>query len=400
MVEMDNMKASDKLKVTIILPHPLLSRDSGSLRILELLEYLPDYIELTILEKVFNYDVKEDNLAKFKILNQKFNIKLVSIKFIGHNLLIKSIDKVYSSVVLWLIMPLIIRLEGLIYRKKLDLLKDQDVIYLFDNRDVELIPLSSKARIIGTNHGFVYERIPRNKFKELIVKSVAKMTLMGMIFHRIKYWHLFPGITQKVGYMPVNKIILPLGIKSDEYISIKRGSAVKFLFVGQLKEGKGVITVLNAWNKGHIYDYATLTICGWGPSGDQLSKNSYKNVIFKGFISDSELRGLFSLSDIFVYPTRGDNFGFVILEALASGTHVLTTEIMSGLFDDFSDIGGLEYLHDDVSTFAQHMRTSAENIIKIRMQSDEIRKIVERDYGLDNVSKKLFNYFKEISKGE
>ena len=391
------MQASNKLKVTLVLPHPLFGRDSGSIRTLELLEYLPDNVELTILEKVFDHKIKEENVVKFRNLNKKHNIKLISINSMDHNIAINSTGKAYSPVVLWLIVPLIIKLEGFIFRKQLKFLNNQDVIYLFDNRDVELIPHGCKAKIVGTNHGFVYERIPRSKFKELIVKSMGKMTLMGLIFHRIKYWHLFPGITDKVGYIPRNNIIIPIGIKFNEYFSRKGSSDVKFLFAGQLKEGKGIKTVLDAWNKGHIYNYGTLTICGWGPLGDELSKNPYKNVIFKGFVSDNNLRDLFGQSDIFVYPTKGDNFGFVILEALASGMHVLTTDIMSGLFDEFHEIGALEYINDDVPSFEERMRISAENIIKIRAQSIEVRKIVEQYYGLDTVSNKLYNYFREIS---
>lgn len=392
------MDASNKLKVTFVLPHPLFGRESGSIRILELLEYLPDNVELTILEKVFDHKIKEENVAKFTDLNKKYNIRLISINSMEYNIVIYSTGKVYSPVVLWLIVPLIIKLYGFIFRKQLQFLNDQDVIYLFDNRDVGLVPHKCVSKIVGTNHGFVYERIPRSKFKELIVKSMGKMTLMGIIFHRIKYWHLFPGITDKVGYIPKNNIILPIGIKLDEYSSSKGGSDVKFLFAGQLKEGKGIKTVLDAWSQEHINNYGTLTVCGWGPLGDELSKNSPKNVIFKGFVSDNDLRNLFSQSDIFVYPTKGDNFGFVILEALASGMHVLTTEIMSGLFDEFQEIGALEYINDDVSSFEERMRISAENITTIRMQSIEVRKIVEQYYGLDTVSNKLYNYFKEISK--
>lgn len=386
-----------RLKVTFVLPHPLFGRDSGSTRTLELLEYLRDTIELTILEKVFSHKIKEENVTKFQNLNQKLNIKLISINTIGQNIFSYSTGKFYSPIVLWLIMPLINKLEGIIFRQKLKFLKEQDVIYLFDNRDVGLIPLGCKAKIVGTNHGFVYERIPRTKIKELIVKMMGKMTLMGLIFHRIKYWHLFPGITDKVGYKPKNSIVLPLGIKLNDYSLNKGGSYVKFLFAGQLKEGKGIKTVLEAWNMGHIYDYGTLTICGWGPLGDELSKIPYENVVFKGFVSDSELRAFFSQSDIFVYPTRGDNFGFVILEALASGMHVITTEIMSGLFDEFRDIGALEYMHDDAQTFSERMRISAENIAEIRMQSYAIRRIVEQKYGLEIVLSKLFDYLREIA---
>jgi len=78
-----------------------------------------------------------------------------------------------------------------------------------------------------------------------------------------------------------------------------------------------------------------------GALGEYIKSMNLKEVIFHRYVSDKELRDIYSLCDIFVYPIRGDAYGFTILETLASGMHVLTSEILRGLFDEYESGGYL-----------------------------------------------------------
>lgn len=50
-----------------------------------------------------------------------------------------------------------------------------------------------------------------------------------------------------------------------------------------------------------------------------------EHAIFPGFVSGPEKIALYAAADVFVLPTSQENFGFVIFEALAAGTPVVTT---------------------------------------------------------------------------
>jgi glycosyltransferase involved in cell wall biosynthesis len=48
-----------------------------------------------------------------------------------------------------------------------------------------------------------------------------------------------------------------------------------------------------------------------------------KKVIFTGFVSDSELRAIYSAAKVYACPSLYEGFGFTVLEAMACGTPVV-----------------------------------------------------------------------------
>ena len=61
--------------------------------------------------------------------------------------------------------------------------------------------------------------------------------------------------------------------------------------------------------------------------GDLIKKLGIEQeVIFTGFISDAQLRQLYNMAEVFVFPSFYEGFGFPILEAFCCGTPVITAE--------------------------------------------------------------------------
>lgn len=65
----------------------------------------------------------------------------------------------------------------------------------------------------------------------------------------------------------------------------------------------------------------TKLIVGDGPAREQLSK-TYPDAVFVGAKQGEELATIYASADVFVFPSRTDTFGLVLLEALASGVPV------------------------------------------------------------------------------
>jgi len=54
-----------------------------------------------------------------------------------------------------------------------------------------------------------------------------------------------------------------------------------------------------------------------------------RDVIFPGYLTDAELRYLYNLTDAFLYPSFYEGFGFPVVEAMACGASVVTSNVSS-----------------------------------------------------------------------
>ena len=82
----------------------------------------------------------------------------------------------------------------------------------------------------------------------------------------------------------------------------------------------------------------TKLIVGDGPDLDRLKKE-FPNVVFLGKQIGEELARSFAGSDVFVFPSRTDTFGLVLLEAIASGLPVAAFPV-PGPLDVIGATGG------------------------------------------------------------
>ena len=107
----------------------------------------------------------------------------------------------------------------------------------------------------------------------------------------------------------------------------------KILFVGRLAKIKGVDILLKAFNKLlPKYPQAILYIVGKGEYKSDLERltktlSIEKSVRFLGFVPDEDLPRYFKSCDIFVVPSFRENQPITILEAMASHSPVIATNI-------------------------------------------------------------------------
>ena len=88
-----------------------------------------------------------------------------------------------------------------------------------------------------------------------------------------------------------------------------------WLYVGRVAVEKNIQAFLDLNLEG------TKVVVGGGPMLDEL-KAKYKSVRFLGPKFGDELAALYAQADVFVFPSKTDTFGLVVVEALAAGTPV------------------------------------------------------------------------------
>jgi glycosyltransferase involved in cell wall biosynthesis len=103
------------------------------------------------------------------------------------------------------------------------------------------------------------------------------------------------------------------------------------LFIGTLEPRKNVLTLIKAFDrikeKGIVEELVIIGKKGWlfEETLEYLRCSKFNSQIhYLGHVEDYALPSIYSLAEIFVYPSLYEGFGYPILEAMACGTPVIT----------------------------------------------------------------------------
>ncbi len=102
---------------------------------------------------------------------------------------------------------------------------------------------------------------------------------------------------------------------------------VNVLYAGRLTQEKGVDLLADAflaarWRDPRLH----LVLAGGGPEEDRLRERLGDHATFLGWLAGQELARAYASADMFVFASRTDTFGQVVLEAQASGLPVIAVD--------------------------------------------------------------------------
>jgi len=133
--------------------------------------------------------------------------------------------------------------------------------------------------------------------------------------------------------------VIPFGIDLNYYTppspdqSSTRQQTPNILFVGRLSRYKGVDVLIKAMKDAP----GQLFIVGKGPLQEMLMQLTDRlqltgRVVFCGYVSEEELLQKYQQADILVLPSTdaGEAFGYVLIEAMACRTALISTELNTG----------------------------------------------------------------------
>lgn len=120
------------------------------------------------------------------------------------------------------------------------------------------------------------------------------------------------------------------------------------IFVGRVSYEKNIETYLKMPFEG------SKVVCGVGPLEQDL-KARYPDVTWLGLLPRPELAKIYAAADVFVFPSRNETFGLVMLEAMACGTPVAAYPVdgpLEVLTEDSGQVSG-GVLHADLAEAAR-----------------------------------------------
>lgn len=261
-----------------------------------------------------------------------------------------------------------------------------------------------KIPLVVTVHGsdvFDLKRSFFSKFKEYVLKNADAVTVNSSATKKASY-----NLYRRDDYR-----IIPMGIdmkmfknashqkKIREKYSIKKEF---ILYVGRLVKDKGIGFLIKAMPMVlKKFPEAKLLIVGEGKDKAQfkdivLKLGLDKNVIITGWIDNKKVPAFFATSDVTVVPSFFEGLGIVAVEAIASGSPVIA-----------SNVGGIpdiiKHKKTGLLVKPKNSKEIAEALISILSNKESSMKMVKaaqdlvmEKYDWDIITKEFTNLFSSL----
>jgi len=225
--------------------------------------------------------------------------------------------------------------------------RNYDVIIESENGIPFFTPLySSKPKFLIVHH------VHQDVFRENLVWPLAMiaMFLESVVMPFVYGNQTIVSVSEsskkdfnsfKFARKKVTEVINP-GINLELFKKRKKTKEPTLLYIGRLKKYKNIDIVIKAFNEVlEKYPKAVLTIAGFGDESGSLKDLANelgisKSVHFAGKVSESKKLNLLSRSWICVQPSSFEGWGITVIEANASGTPVIASNV-HGLVDSVVD---------------------------------------------------------------
>ena len=201
---------------------------------------------------------------------------------------------------------------------------------------------------------------------KITIIAVSESTKNDMIKHveidgdRI---HVVPeAYNPKIHYVDKNPdVLIKFGIDSP-YI----------LYLGAIDSRKGIFDILKAYESvKEGFRNVKLVLAGGVNTAEETSildkvkeLDARADIVFTGFVSDDEKRALLSSAEVFLFPSEYEGFGLPVLEAMACGAPVITTNVSS-----LPEVGG-----DAVMYVTPNQPGELASAIAMMISSENVRK--------------------------
>ncbi len=166
------------------------------------------------------------------------------------------------------------------------------------------------------------------------------------------------------------------------------------LYVGRLsaeKEIERIKPILEAIPE------ARLALVGDGPHRQALEKHfAGTNTYFVGYLMGQELGSAFASADAFIFPSRTETLGLVLLEAMAAGCPVVAAR--SGGIPDIVTDGVNGYLFEPTADI-QGALAATVRLLEQKQQRDIIRKNARQEaesWGWAAATRQLQDYYQKV----
>ncbi len=217
---------------------------------------------------------------------------------------------------------------------------------LFHATDFTLPPTRRATRTVLTIHDLSFERYPDQTMpgmldylKQVVPRSVRRAAAVIAVSEatRQEIVALYGTPAEKITAVPhgVDPRFAPQAAPGEAIRAKYRLPAESplVLTVGTMQPRKNHLGLVRAWAR--VEAAGTLVIAGgkgWAYDAvyEEVARLGIaERVIFAGYVDDADLPALYRTADVFAFPALYEGFGLPVLEAMACGTPVVTSNVSS-----------------------------------------------------------------------
>lgn len=125
------------------------------------------------------------------------------------------------------------------------------------------------------------------------------------------------------------------------------------------------------------------------------AKELSEHISFLGFVTGIEKVSLYEAADIFVLPTSHENWGFVLIEALACGTPLVTTKGVN-IWPELQSSGGAVIADATVVAMAEAITNLLQDDSKLNSMGAKGREWVLENMKVDKILSQYENLYSDI----
>ena len=198
--------------------------------------------------------------------------------------------------------------------------------------------------------------------------------------------------------------VIPIGVALPAMVTKPHSEVRTALFLSRIHPKKGIIELLRSWSRVSPKNW-TLVLAG-NDDGGHLAEveseirrlNLGSSVEYVGAAFGESKQTLLGSADVFLLPSYSENFGIVVIEALANGVPVMTTTATPWRLLEREGCGwcidvGQAALDDALDGILQTPPA------KLRSMGVLGRRLVERDYQWERVAAQFMGVYNWINLG-
>lgn len=191
------------------------------------------------------------------------------------------------------------------------------------------------AQLFPNQHSFKH-RISQRLFNPSLRRADRIIAVSAATARDIEEYYSSVSERVRVVHNGIDNSIRPVSDKEKARVRKHYDLPERFiLFIGTIEPRKNIENLIRGYSRIHLRESVRLVISGGkGWKYDEIFElvrelRLEDSVIFTGYIDTKDLPALYSSAEVFCYPSFYEGFGLPVLESMACGTPVISSNVSS-----------------------------------------------------------------------